>query len=319
MKKALVLFFLIFTCLLCFSSANAQFLSGDISIEATPKNPRLNQEVKVRLSSHAIDLNQAKITWAVNGSVSSSGVGKKDFLFSVTNQSAQIIVGATIETINGSVVDKYININPNSVDLVWEAYNAYVPPFYKGKALVASEGFIKTVALPNGNQILGYSYKWKQDNANKTNSSGYGKNFYVFRNTYLDRGNTVEVSVADLFGNSVGQGKLSLQTGNPILLFYKKDPNLGTLWEKTLSNNYTIDKQGETIVAEPYFFSSQDSNFRDLSFEWSLNGETVDTPNPKNILSVKPDTNSGNASITLVVNNIKTMFQKANNEINVNF
>jgi len=318
MKKYLI-FIAIFLYTLSVSSANAQLLSGDISIEANPRNPRANQDVKVSISSHTIDLNQAKISWLVNGQTVNVGIGKKDFSFTASGQNSQTTIEAMIETVNGSVLNKSITLTPNGVDLLWQAYNTYAPPFYRGKTLIPNEGTIKIVAIPNSNQILGYSYKWKQDGNNKPDSSGYGKNSFVFKNSYLDSGNTIAVAVSDLFGNSVGSGSLSLKTGNPKILFYKKDPSLGTLWEKALADGYTINKNGETIVAEPYFFSNKNLNSSDLSFEWSLNGEVIANPSPVNVLSVKPEATSGNATIKLIINNVKTLFQKMDNKIDVNF
>lgn len=318
MKKYLI-FIVILTCALAAFPVRAQLLSGDISMEVSPQNPKINQEVKVSLASYTIDLNQAKISWLLNNELVNAGIGKKTFSFTTDGQSAQKVVEAMIETVNGSVINKSVTITPNSVDLLWEAYNTYTPPFYRGKTLVPNEGMVKAVAVPTSNQILGYSYKWKQDANNKPDSSGYGKNSYIFKNSYLDSGNVVEVAVADLFGNSVGSGKLSLKTIDPKILFYKEDPELGILWEETLENGFVINKDGETIVAEPYFFSNKNLNTSDLSFKWSLNGEMIETPNPKNILSVKPESSSGDAVIELVINNIRTLFQKRNAKLNVSF
>jgi hypothetical protein len=317
LKKFLILTFAIFTLFFSFS-ALAQMSNDDIFIEANPKNPRTNQEVKISLSSKVQNLNQTKIFWLQNGELMISGIGKKEYFFTTNDSKAQTVVEAMIETTGGVVLNKKITILPSDIDLLWEAYDSYSPPFYKGKTLASHEGSIKVVALPNTSQTLGYSYKWKLDGTNKPDSSGYGKNYYIFKNGYLDTANEVEANVVNLFGASVGSERISFRTTDPKIIFYKKSPALGTLWEKALENNFPIGNSGEILVAEPYFFSTKDLNSNTLSFSWLINGEEIETPSPKNVLALSPEENaSGKAEIKISINNIKTLFQKAEKILHV--
>lgn len=319
-KKILILPLVLISIFCIFNSAHAQLLSSDISIDVNPKNPKANQEVRVALSSYSTDLNQAKISWFLNNSKAYEGIGKKEFVFTANNQNSQTIIEAIIETLNGSIINKKITISLNSVDLLWQASSSYSPPFYKGKALVPPEGTFKMVAIPTSSGTLGYSYKWKQDGNYKTDSSGYGKSFYTFKNSYLDKTNEVEVAITDLFGNNIGNNRISLSTIKPEILFYQKDAGLGTLWNQTLENGFMISQNGVTFVAESYFFSPKDLTSNNFSFSWYVNGDQIETPDPKNVLSViQENKESGSAEIKLVIDNLKTLFQKSENKINVNF
>ena len=74
------------------------------------------------------------------------------------------------------------------------------------------------------------------------------------------------------------------------------------------------------MVVEPYFFSPKNINASELTFDWSLNGEKIQTPSPKNILSIKPEAGqSGSATIKIDINNINTLFQSLSKQISVSF
>lgn len=318
-KKSLILFFTLIICVFFSFQVNAQIQSGDIVLNISPQYPKANEEVNASVSTFTTDLNNAKISWILDGSTALEGIGKKDFSFKVGNSGFSTNLEVKIETITGSVINKKITISPSDIDMLWEAYNTYVPPFYRGKALASIEGKVKVVAIPSTQNLAGFSYNWKQDDKSKQDSSGYGKNYYIYQNSYLENSNTVAVAVSDIFGNGIGSGTISINPGNPKIVFYKKDQILGTQWENSISNGFTINKDGDTIVAEPYFFSIKDLNSSGYEFNWFLNGEQTPTPSQKNTLSIKPGGNSGSAIIKVIINNTKTLFQSMNKEINVNF
>ena len=319
-KKGLILFFILFTCAFFSFQARAQVESGDIVLNVNPQYPKANENVTASLSTFTTDLNDANISWTLNGSTILEGIGKKTFSFKVGNSGFQTNLEVKIETINGATIDKKTTITPSDVDMLWEAYDTYVPPFYKGKANASAEGSVKVVAVPSNQNIIGFNYDWKQDDKNQQDSSGYGKNYYVYQNSFLENDNVIEVAVSDILGNDIGLGKITISPGNPKIIFYRKDQNLGTNWENALTDGFSINQAGDTIVAEPYFFSSKDLNSGALTFDWSLNGESTLIPNQKNILAIKPESGkSGTTAIKVIINNTRTLFQSITKEIDVNF
>lgn len=308
------------------SFAYAQVRSTDIVLSLSPEFPNPNQNVTVTLGSFSTNLDKAYISWSVDSEESSSGIGKKTFLFTTKASNSPLTLTASINTIDGQSIQKTITITPTDVDMLYEAFDSYVPPFYKGKSLVGSQGIFKIVAMPNlmsqGQQVNmnNLSYVWTKDGDLQPNASGWGKSYFTLQNSYLDKVNEVKVKISDISGVSTASGTMQLFTSNPKIVFYENDFLLGTKWEKALTNGFQISTNGTTLVAEPYFFSPQNINSSNLTFEWSLNREGIQTPNPKNGLSVKPDAGQkGSALIKVVVNNIRTLFQSAEKEINVEF
>lgn len=326
MKKGYLLLILMFVMLSFSAPLHAQVRNADVILNIFPQYPNPNQAVTATVSSYVIDLNKANITWSLGGGEASMGIGKKSFTFNSGDTGSPLNLSVSVDTVDGQNITKTITITPAGVDLLFEGSDSYVPPFYRGRALVPSQGSFKIVAMPslsgqNGKiNASNLSYAWIQDGDPQPDSSGWGKNYYVFQNSYLDKGNTVEVKVSDIAGGNNAYGKIELKTSTPKIIFYKTDSSLGTLWENALTDGYQVNSSGDMIAAEPYFFSPKDISSSDLSFVWSINGEKIDTPNPKNILAIKPEAGqSGSAFINLAINNVNTLFQSLQKQISVSF
>jgi hypothetical protein len=317
-KKSLILFFALICAFFAFS-AHAQIKGEDISLSINPKQPNANETVQATAASFSIDLNKTLISWSLNGQTVMQGVGQKTFSFKTGENGVQTVLGIKIDTTDGSSASKQLVINPASIDVLWEAVDSYVPPFYKGKALIPSEGIVKMVALLNSGKSSSASYNWKLDGKSKVDSSGYGKSAYVFKKSYLDKTNKIEVIVSGLLGESFGAGKSEIGNTNPKILFYKKDPTLGTIWTETLKNGFTVDSAGETIVVEPYFTSPKDLSSSNLKLNWQLGNADIATPIIKNELSIKPESKGGSSKIKVSIQDISKMFLNISKEINVNF
>jgi hypothetical protein len=301
----------------------AQLQESDISISINPPFPSRNENVTAKLSSYAIDLNKTKISWSINQEEVLSGIGKSSMSFNVGDYGENTTLLVKIDTIDGKSITKSIVLSATELDLLWEATDSYVPPFYKGKALIAKEGSFKIVAVPYVYTSRGQvspnnlSYTWKKDDAVQVNSSGWGKSSYLFRQSYLDAQNIIEVKVGDVFGNTSASGRISTQNITPKILFYEK--NNGFISKNVLPRTFDLNKEGSTIVAVPYFFSPRDLSDSKLKFEWFINGTKISTPVIKNELSIKGAENkSGLAKIKVIISNTRTLFQNGNKEINAN-
>lgn len=304
----------------------AQVQNSDVSINITPENPAPGESVTVTLRSYVISLDKAYISWSVDGIQNISGIGKSSFSFTMKDVNSTMEIGVTINTIDGKSLNKTLSVSPSNIDILWEAVDSYAPPFYRGKTLVGTEGSFKVVAIPNINTISGkvnpnhMSYTWEQDDNIRQSASGFGKSYLIFQNHYLEKENEIKVKVSDINGKIKSEGRITLQTYTPKILFYKKDPSLGIQMNKTTTDGYTVNKEGETLVAVPYFFSPKNLESSILSFSWYLGGEKIKTPSIKNEISVKPtEGKSGSSRIRLFISNTRTLFQEGEKEILVNF
>lgn len=321
--KFLVLLLILFALPVFFASS--QVRETDLVISTLPAYPTPNQDVEVQVRTNSTDLSKAYIAWSLNGELTNAGIGQTSFAFN-TEDMSRVNITAAIETVGGTNLTKSIAVNPTQVDILWEAVDSYAPPFYKGKTLVESEGLFKVVAMPsiskNGEKLnnKNLSYTWRRDRRANTNASGFGKDSFTFRHNFLDTGNTIEVLVSDILNEVSAEGNITLFPASAEILFYRKDPELGTRMERALTDNFFVDQEGETIVAMPYFISPANLASPNLRFEWSLGGSPMATPEVRNELGVKPQSGTrGSSSVGIVVSNIRALFSGAENEINVGF
>jgi len=93
-KKYYGVFFLV-TVFLFFSfytPALAQARDSDVSVAVNPETPGPNQDVILTLTSFAVDLDKAQISWRLNSQLGLLGIGRKSFTFK-TGESGNQPVG----------------------------------------------------------------------------------------------------------------------------------------------------------------------------------------------------------------------------------
>lgn len=306
------------------SPVYAQVRNTDIVLTISPSHPSPNEKAVATLSSYVVDLDKTYISWQINTRDVASGVGKKEISFTMEDVGIQTNITANIETADGQNLLKNISILSSNIDLLWESTDSYVPPFYRGKALGPKEGYFKVVAIPSvivkGEKInvKNLSYSWKRNGNGQINSSGWGKNYLSFKNSFLDDENEVEVRVTDIYKNEVGKEILVVPTQKPKIVFYKKNSSIDSL--NSLQNNIKINTDGIVLRAVPYFFSTKVDNFDDLLFRWFSEGKEVITTYPKNEINVTgAKGKSGSGTIKVIVENENTLFQSAEKQISVDF
>lgn len=311
-----------------FSTVFAQVKNTDVNLSVNPENPAPNQSVEAVVQSYVTDLSKAYIVWNINGRDVAQGVGKKSLSFNSGDIGNSTNITVTIELLNNEVLKKNVIVFTSLVDLLWEATDSYTPPFYPGKALGVEEGTYRVTAIPivyvdkvrvSPNNL---SYKWKKNGSPTTTSSGWGKSSYSFTSSFLDRNTEIEVTVSDIYENTVGIGRVMIPATKPKILFYPKNPETLTPWyERSLGTETTIDERGITLVAEPYFFSKQKYFDNTLNFRWFLgNQEVINVNDAKNELNVKGEEGkSGQARVRLILENSKRLFEKAEKSLNVLF
>ena len=304
---------------------NAEAQSGsDFSVQLSPEFPGPYQTVTAKLVSYSIQLDRAAVSWTLNGKSALSGVGKKEFSFTTGGIGVSSRLTVRVTDIEGTV-SKTITTVPGSVDLLWQASNAYVPPFYRGKALPAPESAIKIVAMPNlqsgGSALRATSlvYKWSRNYKAAEDASGYGKNVFSFKNSYLDPEESVEVEVAGMSGIGNAKGRISMAMMPPLVLFYENNPLQGILYEKSLGSSFGMPNNEIRVNAEPYFFSTSDKQ-ANLNYSWQLNGNSVSgAPDDPSSLILREGGGNGTAQVALSVGAPKKILQTAGNSFIINF
>ncbi|MEK7585661.1 MAG: hypothetical protein AAB477_00265 [Patescibacteria group bacterium] len=294
--------------------------SGDIEVETIPENPEPYQDVTINLTSFATDLNKATIVWQSGGRTVLSGIGRTSYSFKALGPNITITLDVSITPPNSTdKVTKRISINPSEIDILWEGIDSYTPPFYKGKSFVSSGGMIKVVALPTTSTSgrTNATYSWKNNDNAVLNASGYNKDSYIFVNDELNTRENISVTASTVNGSYNATKNLNIPIVNPKIIFYKKSPTEGVLYNKALINETFISEDEFTLVAVPYFLSLK-GNENDFSYKWQINGEGIETPSRKTELTVRPSSKGGYATISLVLENLNAFFQKASGQIKIN-
>lgn len=295
---------------------------GEISVEVIPSNPQPYQDVTINLSSYATDLNKAVIIWQSEEGTVLSGIGKKSYSFKVSGPNTLNIFDVKITPIKSiNTINKRIVVAPSEIEIMWESVDGYTPPFYRGKSLPVSGGYIKAVAIPNTNTIKSGSgsitYTWKNTGNTVLDASGYNKNSYIFKNSMFDTKNEITVVASSITGNYEAENTIQIPVYKPKIVFYKRSPTEGILYNNALDKEAFMSEDEMTIVAEPYFVSLNNTK-SDFSYKWQINGSEIATPAKKTELTVRPTSKGGYATIDLAIENISELFQKVSNQLRLN-
>ena len=304
-------------------SSAANPVSNYLDIKSTPENPGPNQMITVTVDSYLSDLDKATFKWSVNGQLISSGVGQRTFSFQNGASGVVTRLSVSISTPEGDYVTKKLSWQPIGITTLWQAAT-YTPPFYRGKALLAPQAQVQVVAIPDnntpGNALSAGNlvYVWKKDGAVVSSASGYGKNVFSFLGPKPYSDANVSVVASSLDNSVQSETQVALSLTQPFILFYEKDPLLGVLYNNPIQMNYTLSKKQITIVAEPYFFSNDQSDTQTLSYTWSMNGQT--SQNYGRSITLRNDTGAqGDSIISLSMSNIEKTFQEASQSLHIYF
>lgn len=295
---------------------------GDVAAEIIPENPQPYQDVTITLKSYATDLNKAMIQWQSGANIVLSGYGKTSYSFKTLGPNTITVLDVTIN-IPGSIerITKRIAINPTEVELVWEGVDSYVPPFYRGKSFPSAEGLIKVVAIPNSSTIKqgkgAITYTWKAGDNTVLGASGYSKDAYVFKNSELNDIERVTVTAESIDGRYNAKNTIEIPITKPKILFYKKSPTEGILYNQALTNEAFISEDEVTIVAVPYFLALK-GNESVFTYSWKINGNEIATPSKKTELTIRPASRDGYATIDVVFENFNTLYQKVVGKLKLN-
>ncbi|OHA17152.1 MAG: hypothetical protein A3H57_03870 [Candidatus Taylorbacteria bacterium RIFCSPLOWO2_02_FULL_43_11] len=324
MKLRLILTIVLTLFLFAYSTVAQVPGEGSLELVVTPEIPKPNEEVVAVVRSSITDLDRADISWIINGQTKISGKGVKSFSFKNGQLGEKTSLQVIIVSSDGYSLSETVTFIPASVSLVYEA-NSYTPPFYKGRAYFPYQGTGRVIAFPSFSDENGpidssqLIFKWKEGNRVHENASGFGKNTFAFSNTdKLPRPGEIGVEITSSDKQIIATETIIIEPTAPMLILYERKPNLGTLYNKALTDQALLSGDEMAVVASPFFFAVKDPNHKDLRYEWSLNGQ--DVPQTQNSLVVrKPPNISGQALLSLRVWNTLRYYQFGTTDLNISF
>ncbi len=294
----------------------------NVSVNISPTNPSPGENYTLSLITYSFDLNRSTITWSVNGTKILSGIGKSTYegVMGSLGETTQIKIVIEAGLL---VIEKNISLVGTDMDLIWEAIDSYVPPFYKGKALPSPEARINVVAIPllqDGTSLLGsdnITYAWNRNYSPDLGSSGYGKNSFIFRTSYLNQSDKITASSTAITKNLSAKQTIDIRTIKPKILFYPiQNKSANTI--HALKNSITVNGDSYTIIAVPYFFSGENPDVKDLSYTWKVNNQQLQVFSPKNTLTIQKG-EATNGTIDLTIESISKLLQSAKSKMTINF
>lgn len=303
------------------SSTNA----SDIDATVTPPNPGAFTTITITLDSNIVDLRRYMITWYVDGTSVGRGIGKYTLLAKTKGYGQTTTIRAAIALDTGTIT-KDISLTPEDMTMMWEAADAYVPPFYEGKKLPGRESIIKIVAIPNfisnGSALspLNAVYNWQRNGNVVENASGYGNDSLLIKQNMLRANEQIEATASDVTNNIQATGDITIPLFDPKILFYSLNSITG-IKSPIANTSINFNTPSTTIIAEPYNFSVMNHNPNSLSLSWTMNNNPITISDVKNqtLLDLQNPGTSGLATIGLSITNPKTQFQSANNSISALF
>lgn len=299
--------------------------SLDVRVVTIPKSPGPLTRVILRLESFALDLDRSNVSWRLDGVLKLSGIGEKSFSFTTRDVGSQSTVSVSVVGELGTV-NKTISFVPAEVVLLWESTDSYTPPFYKGKALPSSGSIMKIVAVPrlvttSGNRLSadGLVYTWKKNSRARdfNTQSGRGENTILYRKDFLEKNESIEVSVSSFGGSINANGRISVQDEGPEIVFYEDHPLEGIKYERS-GDRFVMTDREATLVAEPYFFSSNKRG-ENLSFDWKVAKKKVVPGKESGFLTLRPEGGSGNSILSLEVKHLSELLQFMKKSLTINF
>lgn len=300
--------------------AHAQEAGDEISVDVIPALPAPGENTTISLSSFTANLDGAKITWTVNGTVKLSSFGAKKYSLTAgkVGITTKIVISIILPT--GEKVEKTIVIQPAEADLLWQAVDSYTPPFYKGRALPASEALIKVVAIPNiKNQNASLVYNWKKNYQVAQAESGFGKNAYSFRVSYLNKNEKIGVVISAPDGTYAANKEVTIIPVATQILFYRTKPLEGPKYNHALEGTFLLTDTETTLLAEPYYFSPDNKESSQLKYTWKLNNTVIRMTGKQSELVVrKGDNTNGVAKIDVAIESIPKLFQLNNTSLMIN-
>ncbi len=269
----------------------------DVSIEMIPTNPQPGETVTLTAQSYGADINQSSLTWTYNGKVIASGTGKSSVsvIAPASGATGTITVtasGAGLESGSDTVI-----LRPGSIDLLWEAIDAYTPPFYKGKALMPVGGAVRLTAIPNPSTPKNLSYNWSKNGSALTTVSGYNKSSIAIRHSAFDQ--TTKISVNAQSGTYSATASTALTPTDPQAVLYKVTSGFID-HTKGYDSTVPFTEPGAILRVEPYYFSLVKNTLADLSFETTIDGSPFTSDIPNEFALTRPEL-GGQSKLTVAI------------------
>lgn len=309
-------FFIVFLFICSISSTAFGQQQSDLSISAFPEYPAPGATVTLTLGSYDVNVDQSSVVWRYNNKLIDGGAGKKSITVVAPGAGSVGVVTASVTGAGfGSTTVSY-TLRPGSIDLVWEAVDAYTPPFYKGKALASTNSLIRVVGISAASAPKQFVYTWSRNDTTLGSLSGLNRSNLLFRNNELDTSELIGLTGQS--GNFTGSASITIPITNPSMVVYEKEDGFIN-YAKGFSNAFATKDPGVILRIEPFFFSVASSVIKSLAFTVMQNDLNITNPSVQNELYLSAPSAGGNSNIQIVIDTITETFQSVTRNFTISF
>jgi hypothetical protein len=292
---------------------------ADASVDVQPEYPEPFEKVTLKLVSYSIPLDVRNVVWYVNGKEYKKGIGMTSITVTMGAANTETTVTVTVDASALEKINKTVSLRPNTVDLLWEAIDSYVPPFYRGKALMPPEGAVRVTTIPQGsNTLTSMAFTWLRNDRVSQSESGFGRNSLTLRNSLIDQSSDVGVRVVSPDGTYRAEGRVLIPRTAPFIRYSIYQGT--TLVARAAEGTIAAPRGQFSVKAEPFYMSSR-AGLNGLSFSWKLGEETIPLTRMEKYNELNLSSN-GITQLVPVTTNIthqRNTSQEANGVINVRF
>ncbi len=296
---------------------------ADAVVEISPANPAPYSSATLTLTSYSFNVSTAMITWSTGGKELSSGLGKKQLVVRTGAAGQQIPIKVTAKTADGGLFETTQVIMPESVDLLYETPEGFVPPFYEGRSLPSEGANVRVTAIPTiseGNQKIAagsLSYTWYVNDEVMEDASGAGRQVLTVPLDYITEVTTIGVLVTSPRG-ARAENKIDIYPHVVIPAVYPYDAILGTNLSRLIRQRFETTADF-TLQLVPYFLSARAGLERSAVYTWLLDDSPI-TPIGGQLLSLSPKKDSyGSRTLSIIVDNSMRRLQEARTDLDLIF
>jgi len=297
-----------------------------LTLSTSPRTPGPQEEVLVSVQSFSINIDTAAIAWFINGSLIQEGVGNKSFRFTTGRIGSTSKIDIVAETPDGTVHNETLTIRPTEVSIIWQAQSE-THPFYLGKTLPAIGGELRIQALPefvnDSGRKLGKGelvYTWRVDGKLDQARSGNGRDSITVTQRKPVRSLPIEITVESPANLLSKTERFFVPIADPLVFVYENSPLLGPLFNKAAGNSYSFTEQETDLTAYPFYMSLSNRNDKHIVYSWEVGGEKVTLGDDRSSITLNnAGGSSGAVNISVEVNNLRDIFQRASSAFSVAF
>lgn len=295
--------------------------AADLTLRSEPQFPSPGDTVRFTVQSALFDLQTSDISWFVNDSLVSEGVGVSQINVPAGPLGSESIVRVEARE-EGAAATASGTIRPTEVNLLWEG-NTYVPPFYTGRALPSAGSLVRLFVvprfqIPNTNSTIPSDeliYTWKKNNKLLQSQSGKARHSIVIESPALFASDTISVEVRTADNTLHGSASTRIASTEPVLALYEEHPIHGTLFHNAITNDTALSEVEATFSAIPYFAPVQNIQSSGLLYDWRVNRTSIKNNATKpNSVTLNAAGSSGRAFIELTLTHATNFFLRVSRQ-----